>query len=160
MRKLALALSLLFTCTVISSSDSQVSDLQNSRFELFYECSGINLELYLDLEIRNDKMVDDLTERDLVIAVESRLRSARIFDQRSPATLLIFVKTFDDAFSISAMFEKPMTDVITGLRSGASRWFYNITGKSEYDPVYILDSVDIVADEFLVKYLRVNDPSC
>ena len=102
-----------------------------------------------------------LTEKDIRMAVKSRLRSARIygFERMSPL-LGVSVNIVGRAFHIEIEFAKYVHDSISQSDGFATTWTKNVTGTSGQDGGYILSTVAMIMDEFLVEYFRANEKAC
>lgn len=101
-----------------------------------------------------------LTEESIQNLVESRLRSARLYNPDPDSTLAhlyISVDIVGVTFNISLKYTKPIRVLGSDLKvtSGTS-----ITDTHGRDASYILSGVSELTDDFLLKYLRVNEEAC
>ena len=112
----------------------------------------------------DDEKKMGLTKGRLRMAVESRLRSARLYSGGSggaffEAYLYVNVGTFDSAFSISVEYHKWVTDG-HGYVGAPSTWKMRSTGLSGKIPSFIISGLSELLDLFIAEYLRVNEESC
>ncbi len=101
-----------------------------------------------------------LTEESIRNLVESRLRSARLYNPDPDSTfahLYISVHIVGVTFTISLEYTKLIRILRSDLKvtSGTS-----ITDTHGRDASYILSGVSELTDDFLLKYLRVNEEAC
>ena len=148
---------LLFLSTPALPQDANVTD--QDRFELWYNCQPMNLFVS---PLDEDDKEYGISEDDIVVAVRSRLRAARLYEANvdSHAFLHLYVETVGLAFQINITYRKPLKDEASGLRGFATTWEYSITGTHGRDAQYILNMVTRNADRFIDEYLRVNADAC
>ena len=127
-------------------------------FQLWTGCEAVDLFVYLQ---KNDTEID-LTEEEIEIAVRSRLRSARIYNEDTlHPVLLVTVHVVGNAFSIEVAFAKVVSDVDFSDKGGfGTTWKTGSAGTHSNDANRLLTSVSQDIDEFLDEYLRVNADSC
>ena len=137
-------------------------DEEVNRFGLFNSCSPIGLVIEL-----LDGEKGGLRELAVQRAVESRLRSARIFDATwtsgspSEAYLYILISFSDSAFAVDLALYKRVYDFESLLSNYASTWrSVRATGTHGRNPTHVLSGVSQLTDQFLFEYLRVNEESC
>ena len=148
----AFAVLLVFPAHAQEDVESSVA-----RFRLFNECKPMSLVV----EKLNDyASTIGLTTDKLQVAVESRLRSARLYDTAEVPFLYVNVHVVDQAFSISVDYEKLVFDSVSGESNKAKTWTTGSTGMHGRNAGYILSSVSRHLDQFLVEYLRVNEEHC
>lgn len=136
------------------------TEYELGRFQLFNNCEPVDL-LVEDLSFHATGI--GLTERTIQNAVESRLRSARLYNSLprfDDAYLYVNVHVLSRSFSIRLSYHKTVIDEASGLRNSASTWGRGITGAHGGNASFILSGVSELMDEFLVEYLRVNEEAC
>ena len=129
------------------------------RFQLFNSCQSMDLALG---SLDSDATGIGLTEQSIQNVVESRLRSARLYDSNlfSDSYLYVNVNVIGLAFGIDLEYYKMVIDEASGLRGLAATWSRGLIGTHGRDASYILSSVSELMDLFLVEYLRVNEEAC
>ena len=135
----------------------EVSSLD--RFKLFNECRPMRL---LVEELPADAAEIDLAKASIQVAVESRLRSARLYDSESTfgPYLYVNVNVVGRAFHTSLEYKKLFHDLASDVTGTASTWDISFTGTHGGDSNYILSGISELMDRFLVEYLRVNEAAC
>ena len=129
-----------------------------SRFRLFNGCKPMSLVVE---SLHDDAGKIRLTRARLQAAVESRLRSARPYDESSTtAYLYVNVAVVGRAFGIDLEYNKLVSDIATGELGMATTWNIGSTGTHGGDASYIVSSLSEKLDRFLVEYLRVNESAC
>ena len=153
-----------FLLSASSASASEVSDLD--RFELWAGCAPV-AELVDDVDGDAEQLA--LDRSDVVTAVRSRLRSARIFDDAADTWLFVNITVSGPAFSVDVEFMRDVevlwnkpdgTKLYSGLVGFTATWMAGSTGTHGNDPSYILWSVAHQIDKFIDEYLRVNADAC
>ena len=134
----------------------EVTDVD--RFQLFNNCEPMGL---LVEGLRDDAADIGLTEERVHVAVESRLRGARLYtsDQSRPY-LYVNVAVVGSSFNASLYYNKQFFDLASGLSSKAVTWFISSTGMHGQDSAYIVSSLSGPLDKFITEYLRVNESAC
>ena len=103
-----------------------------------------------------------LDEESVRSAVESRLRSARLYSDVAASTLSVVVQRRSTSsnfpYVIVVSVNKVMYDLNTGLRGRASSWRAGSFGVGSAE--FVRSSLTENIDKFLVVYLRVNEPAC
>ena len=132
------------------------------RFKLFNECRPMHLIVE---SLPADAAEIDLAKASIQVAVESRLRSARLFyDFDSESTfgpyLYVNVNVVGRAFNTSLEYNKQVHDLASDVTSVASMWDISFTGTHGGSSNYILSTISELMDRFLVEYLRVNEAAC
>ena len=138
---------------------AQSSEERFDRFRLFNGCQP----MFLLVEgLPSDALEIGLTIESIQAAVESRLRSARIYtsDQSALEHLYVNVNVVGRAFSWSLEFKKWVYDFASESERSATTWDIGGTGTHGNDTGYILSAISSVMDQFLVEYLRVNESAC
>ncbi len=126
------------------------------RFRLFNECRPMRL-IVEGLPAAAAEI--DLTEAAIQAAVESRLRSARLYDADARPYLYVNVNVVGRAFSIGLEYLKFLYDQVTDETNFATTWDSGAAGTSG-SATFILSSLARHMDRFLVEYLRVNESAC
>ena len=132
-----------------------VDDL--ARFKLYADCAPMRVFVYA---WDSDSQALGLTEESVEAAVESRLRSARLYSDASPYVLSVDFVVFDDAFKLDLQFYKLVTDAFGSVARLAPTWSIEGAGIHGGQPGYIRSAVAEYVDQFLVEYLRVNEAAC
>ena len=109
-----------------------------------------------------------LTEAQVQIAVESRLRSARLYGQPPENKkivmphpyLFVYIHAVGRACHVKIAFREPVKDHVTNYTGWAATWERTSTGMHGNDGGFILSSVSGLIDTSLVEYLRVNESAC
>ena len=160
-RKISLSVPLIWALVLFSSIPSSVGETyeeRNNRFRLFSNCSR------MDLVVENlpaDAKKIGLTTEAIQAAVESRLRSARLYDsERLVPYLYINVLVVGNSFSVSVEYKKSVYDSLSGESMPATAWELSTTGSHGGDSGYILSTVSRNMDRFLLEFLRVNEKAC
>ena len=162
---LALTLPLLAPNSAGETFEEQIARLRLpveekiARFKLFSNCAPI---LLLVERLGFDALSIDLTEGRLRTIVESRLRSARLYDTNhlSDTNLYLNVSVVGSSFSYSLDYRKTFLDPLTGISGHTTTWSTGGTGSHGGDVAYILSHISIAMDTFLVEFLRVNEEAC
>lgn len=102
-------------------------------------------------------------KKKIIAAVESRLRSARIYD---PAVLKPILRVRADLyikglgkFEVISIFEKSLFDSLSGEKQLRPVWVS--AGSRTYgDRDELLHRLSQQTDEFLLEFLRVNEKAC
>ncbi|MCY4127617.1 MAG: hypothetical protein OXG15_00085 [Gammaproteobacteria bacterium] len=103
-----------------------------------------------------------LADKSIQNAVESRMRSARLYSNKPPSKTYLYVNinVVGGAFNAKLSFRKPVNDPFTGELGTATTWTRAVTGTHGNSSGFILSSLSELIDEFLVDFLRVNDEEC
>ena len=150
-------LGILLTASTVQAQ--AVSDLD--RFELFNFCRPIQLVV---MDLSSDARAIGLTKEGVQLAVESRLRAARLYTESGEkanfAFLLIIVRVHSHAYNITVHYGKRVTDLATNWNGPGMMWMNVATGTHGGNASHILQELSSSLDEFLAGYLRVNEPAC
>lgn len=129
-------------------------------FNLFADCTQMNLVV----ERLPDTAFDiGLSNEIIQNAAESRLRSARLYrsDLDYIPYVYVNVNVTERAFSISLEYNKILyDDHYAHVSQFATTWDTGIVGTHGRDAGYIVSSLSLLVDRFLVEYLRVNEDVC
>ena len=133
-------------------------------FRLFNTCRPMAL---LIEELSDYAAGIGLSKEALHTAAESRLRAARLYEDRGAdfahlnvnAHLYVNVSVVRPAFHVSVQYRKVVCDKF-GEEAPATTWQSNSTGTHGGDAGYIVSSLSRRLDEFLAAYLRVNEEAC
>ena len=112
-------------------------------------------------EMSPDAKKIGLTKEAIQAAVESRLRSARLY-KSGPLKphIYVSVNVLRKAFSISLEFKKPLYDRFSDETLDAPTWQKGVVGTHGGSKGYILSTISEYMDRFLVEFLRVNEDAC
>ena len=139
---------------------AQTSEREDvAKFQLYTACQPMSLAV----EGLSDHAEDiGLSEQAVVNAAESRLRAARLYSPNPSGRAYLYVRitVASSAFSIEMSFKKQFFDGHSGISLNATTWDEGSTGTHGRDASYILGSLSEHMDEFLVEFLRVNEPAC
>ena len=138
------------------------------RFYLWNYCRPLNLTVEV---LSDDARKVGLRESDIETAVRSRLRGARIYDEKRIPTLYVNVNVVGLAFAIRVEFQRPVrvlnapywieaVEMDPALVNLASTWDTGSVGTHGRHDAYILSSVSRHVDKFIDEYLRVNADAC
>lgn len=129
------------------------------RFELFSNCEPISI---LVEGLSREALNIGLTKESVQNAVESRLRSARIYSSNPTlhSSLYISVNVSNRSFSIALEFNKRVFDLFTKTYGTAITWSDGGIGTHGNRVGGILSSLSQLMDDFLVDFLRINDEAC
>ena len=153
------ALALLFSA---SGAAGDAIDDSIKRFQLFADCRPMRL-LVESLPDGASKI--GLAKEAIQAAVESRLRSARLYRSIGHSSigfayLYVNVNVVDRAVSIRLEFRKRVRDILSGDTGRAATWKVGSAGTHGGDANYIVSHVSRLMDRFLVEFLRVNEKAC
>ncbi len=150
-------LGILLTASTVQAQ--AVSDLD--RFKLFNACRPMMLVVE---GLPSDAQAVGLTKERIQLAVESRLRAARLYtesmEKASRAMLYININVVSYTFSITVGFNKWVTDLVNNSNGPATTWNTGSTGTHGGDADFIIQYLSGHLDEFLAGYLRVNESAC
>ena len=137
------------------------------RFQLWHACQPVGL---LVEDMTDDAGKIGLRKPDIETAVRSRLRGARIYNDRpSFLHLYVNVNVVGGAFAVGFYFKRFVTVSVpfwllperTKTPAGpATTWNFGSAGTHGGNAGYILSAVARHADKFIDEYLRVNDDAC
>lgn len=128
------------------------------RFQLYTECKPVALVIE---GLPDDAKSIKLTKDRVRIAVESRLRSARLYDSTVSAPhLYVNINVVRSGYSIGVQFSKMLYDSTTTLTYPAITWEIGSAGTHGRDAGFILSNLSEHIDEFLAEYLRLNESAC
>ena len=144
---------------VAVTATGQDFDTRFNRFQLFNNCEPIKLTIE---DLDDDAADIGLTKERLVLAVESRLRGARLYTEDGIQPFLnLMVNVVGEAFSISLDYNKPVRDFASGEVFYAPTWHAGGAGThGAAGAEFIVSGVSRNLDQFLTEYLRVNEAAC
>ena len=142
--------------------DSQCSASLRECFELFNDC--LPMELIVESLPPAAGQIG-LTDSRLQTLAESRLRAARIYTEDRPWTPYLYINVNVGgararAFSVSLQYKKVLDHLRTGTDGYGTTWSTGAVGTHGQDGGYILQAVSEYLDEFVLAYLRINEPAC
>ncbi|MCY4287913.1 MAG: hypothetical protein OXC63_04915 [Aestuariivita sp.] len=131
-------------------------------FQLFNQCEPISLHIGVE---ENDLGITEDRARTIV---ESRLRSARLYDADSVPYFGVGIDIDEGEYShinvVRFNFYKLVSDGYTNTRYLSTTWERGTFGLSgvNYSSIgdAIMQSISEMTDEFINEYLRVNEPAC
>ena len=137
---------------------AQVADGRAERFDLFTDCSPIYLVVEpLDSEDRSS----GLTEQSIRNVATISLRSAHLYTKKEAHVFLyVRVTTAGNAVTISIGLYKGVFDRYTNEWGLANTWIAGMTGTYGRNAAKVLANTSRLMDEFLAKYLQVNEEAC
>ena len=152
------------------------ADSAEARFEWFQlltHCAPMGL---IVVDLRGDAKRIGLTRESLILAAESRLRAARLFEPDDSIIagstlpyLYVEVHVVGSAFSVNIHLNKFLWDHELGnkifwdysdLSGYAATWETGSTGTHGGNGNYVLSSLQRHLDKFMAAYLRVNEEAC
>ena len=159
--KLIATVVVLALVQIAASSSSWAEELsyeeRKERFEFFTACGPMNLVVE---GLDKDAQSLGLSESRLTAAIESRLRSARLFSSDADRYLYLNVNVVGRAFSVTLKFNKRMRDLDSREISLSPSWDAGTTGTHGSGSQFVIDAAIAMFDRFLVDYLRVNEAEC
>ncbi len=143
---------------VLLATISRAEDLDPyEAFQLWAGCQPVDLFVYL----QKHETEINLTQEAIEIAVRSRLRSARLYDELAGATTLsVTVHVVDVAYNIQVELRKTLSDWAHSERVGFGTTWKSVSTGTHGNDTNILSSLSQHIDKFLDEYLRVNADTC
>ena len=145
-------------------TSSLVEEIQHilDHAELFTHCTPMGLSVTLTEEKTGDL---GLTKGSVENAVESRLRAARLFtefslSEKGDQYLEVNITGIGSTFGLELDLKRALKDTGFGLPGIVAVWDRTSVGRHGGDGQYILGTLSKSVDEFLAKYLRVNEEAC
>ena len=112
-------------------------------------------------DLPSDAKKIGLTKEAIQAAVESRLRSSRLYtDDKLGPYLYIRVGVVSNAFSFNLEYLKRVYDPFSDSTFSATTWDRTVIGTHGGNPGYILSAMSETMDYFLLEFLRVNEDAC
>ena len=130
---------------------------EQDRFELSNGCRPMDLVVETLPKAATDI---GLTGEAVIVAVRSRLRAARLYDDDASASLWVSINAAGVAHGIIVGYFKPVRDEASGISQIAMTWFTGSTGMHGRNSSYVLSAVTGRVDKFIDEYLRVNADAC
>ena len=130
------------------------------RFKFFNECWPVSVHVATMGEHEKELLISEDIVRDLL---ETRLREARLYSSLpAPVPLLeVNIMALDAAYSVELSYIKFMDDEASGHSYHATTWDTGMIGEHpELTSGIILDALSALTDDFLDRFLEVNDPLC
>ena len=163
----------LFSNAAIEVDAQSLSEATaHERFDLYDACRPLNFVLVV--QSPDDDLVQGSIEEDVQVAVESRLRTARLYDSEASSHLRVYVHIVNTKtvagkhvgwqYCWSIDLGKPVLDLASGELGRASTWERRGLGSTGTNVSGLRE--DILAmtrrnmDEFLAEYLRANEEAC
>ena len=141
-------------------TSEEIDKLRLDWFKLFLNCEPVDTVVE---ELSDDAKRTGLTKEAIIAAAESRLRAARIYNNKKNSTpyLHITVTVVGDAFSIEVALNKYLFDDETSMLHGVAKtWTKTLIGTHTNDATFILSGLSRLLDLFIADYLRVNEIAC
>lgn len=153
-----LLVSILFGVEPAFAENDKKLAAELQRFEFFVNCQPVAL---LVEELPEDASKIPITRSDIIMAAESRLKSARIYSDviRSPY-LYINLNVVSEAFNLSVALRKNLYDPISQSWAVKTSWQIASTGTHGRNLALLLGAIDQDLDAFIVNYFRVNEKAC
>ena len=151
------ALAILTLSISAQGAVGQTVDDNVAKFRLFANCGAMDYSVG-SLSSHAAKM--GLTEEAVRAPIESRLRSARLYDSSARPYLHAIVHVLEKTFSTTLQYNKIVYDEYSDLSYYAITWKLGGIGTHSGDETYILNILSQNMDRFLVEYLRVNEEAC
>ena len=140
-----------------SGETNRTPEEMRERFQLFAKCRPLSLDVvYGNTAAPND----DYTRSVIRAAAESRLRSARIYNELSPYTLNVQVLVLGNFAEFSVGFKKYVHDHMSGYWRFVTTWEVRTLSPDFGDLTDVLSDMSRHLDRFLADYLRVNEEAC
>lgn len=138
---------------MLSVPASGVTD--HEKFQFYNNCSPVSLyRVSLD---ENTKKIG-ITEQAVRNLVESRLRSARIHGEKSKSFLIVEISGIEDYFTVYLGYFPVVQS--QGGYGIAETWRRIASGVYTGNKKSILAAFPNYMDEFINKYLKVNQKDC
>lgn len=145
----------LFSATNVTVAQSPYSTFESEL--LFANCGKMGL---LVESLRPDAEKIGLSQKEIRIAAEKRLRSARIFRQGGRPYIYINITVFENAFTTRFGYRKIVFDEFSKHYVTATVWTDGLLGIHDGDYEFIFSSAMRILDGFIAKYLRANKKAC
>ncbi|MDE2887651.1 MAG: hypothetical protein OXR72_05500 [Gemmatimonadota bacterium] len=161
----------LITIAPIVCAESDISanmdpyDRKIYDFQLNTKCRGVNLVVE---QLSDDARKMGLQKKKIVTAVESRLRSANLYDPNpygSPEGhytpkpyLYVNINVVGPAFSARLELTKYINDPLSGRSGSAATWKQGSLGTHGNRSDYIVSAVRELMDHFVNEWYKVNKP--
>ena len=149
---ISVAAVLLFS---VHAGNTPASDPDYDR-QLFTRCAPLRVAIGFNLT--NTEL--PLAEESLAKAAESHLRGARLLKPDADQFLSVDLNVVGSAFSLRIGLNSWIEDMGFGRGGNVLMWGTGATGTHGGDAQYLLDLASRHLDEFVVKYLRVNEEPC
>ena len=142
-------------------------ETRQEQFQLYNACKPMDI----DVALQADSAVEGLSEKNIQAAIESRLRTARLYDSWPSTSLSAYVHIMSAGvgsiqtgwvYTIDLRFNKRVRDEASVVSRLAPTWERGSLGTASMDSVAdaIVNSIRDRMDEFLAEYLRVNEDAC
>ena len=144
----------LLVCSTVGVTGPRYSILEG--FWLGNECEPIGL---LVEPVGQAETRMGLTQQRIITTVRSRLRAARLYQERIGPYLYVNIQVVGSAFSVRLAFNKPLSDSVSGEKNLAVTWDRQSLGQAD-DGDYVIARLSRLTDMFIDNYLRVNKQAC
>ena len=153
----SIAMSVLALSFLAPGAAGETDELQQARFSLFTNCEPMDLVVGT---LSADAEQIGLTMNSIQAAVESRLRSARLYNSNALTYIHVSINVVGGAFDVSLRYQKDIFDDYSQVYGYATTWSSGGVGTHGKNSGYILGILSQNTDEFLVEYLRANEEAC
>ena len=147
------ALSLPFTAL---GAISQAAEDDFARFQFFANCEPMGLRTILGSEAEQIGLIESAVRAN----VESRLRSARLYDSNGVNQFVVAIDVAGAAFLVRLAYQKLVYDVSSNTIERGATWIGGGIGTHSGDSLFLVNGLSGFMDQFLVEYLRVNEEAC
>ena len=137
------------------------------RFQLFNSCKPLATNVgfntaWVPSDGKVIEMPFPLTEEEIQVTVESRLRSARLYDagEDADAELNVVVSVVNSDFKASLAYSRYLQNSAGFSDWMKTWWIEREATHGNYSSGYILSKVSKLSDTFVAEYLRVNESAC
>ena len=128
--------------------------------ELFAQCAQVKYFLLGGEQKDLDKLLS-LTRDSIENAVESRLRSARLYNKAARQYLLVNITMMKPStYGVNLRLKRWLPDLGYGRGGVVTVWTTGSIGAHGGRGQYLLGVVSKHLDKFLAEYLRVNEEAC
>ena len=156
---LVLSVLLSFVSPVVPALDSKDEVVKSiKQFELLYYCQPMRIIVE---ELHDDASKIKLTEMSIQTAIESRLRSARLYTS-DPLSDYLYVRVGvgKSSYNIELSFNKRVQDLASEKIQRTPTWKTGSFGTHGENAGFVLSNLSQHMDNFLVEYLKVNEEYC
>ena len=160
MRSCLMIATLLLVPAIGPAALGQDGSAASARFNPFNDCKPIRL--YLG-DLGAGAKALGLSKDRMRVAIESRLRSAQLYDSEAGTYLYVVIRAVGDGFEIDLGFAKYLYDPKTSSSGYEITWIRGGIGTVGADGQggdYVISRLSETMDDFLVWYLRVNEQAC
>ena len=150
----------IFLLLAVFSVNGEEDTTGLDSFGLFNKCEPLSFTIQKSVSDADDLYLDDSA---IQSAIESRLRSARIYSDENKgfSSLRVTINVVNYAVSMNVIFNKIVHDPLFSDEVGnAITWMDGGTGLHGGREEFVMNNLSEFMDNFLVEYLRVNEQAC